>query len=451
MVIDSSSNESSTAESESDESILSCDAYDNDINMEDGEASSSNDTCDDDNKNDNQHSENSFEIKDPFLPLYQSADVTNFEAFLCILAFCVRFNLSGVCTDELLRLLKILLPPCNIPGSKYLLNQTVKSAVNFDSFCKIHLSCANCKSYISEMENYETEILCSVCKEKMLSSDLLEGGHFFIYVPLEHQLKQKFEKQNVFEDIEKLRENCVDNTTYKDITDGKNYTMPDVRNSVSLQFNVDGIPVYNKSKFDLWPIHCMINELPLAKRKENIIMCGLWFGPNKPNFKSYLVPFITELTLLCERGLIWNRNGKTVVTKIVPLLCTADAPARAMLQNFKQFNGKYGCSFCENEGERVVRGRGHSRIYKLLQPVPEKRTFQKTVKYAEKALNSDKTIKGVKGSSLLMQLYPHFDMIEGFVPDYMHSVLLGVTRQFVNLWLSPSDETYCLKKKKKRK
>jgi len=31
-------------------------------------------------------------------------------------------------------------------------------------------------------------------------------------------------------------------------------------------------------------------------------------------------------------------------------------------------------------------------------------------------------------------LYPNFDVISSFVPDYMHSVLLGVTRQFLNLW-----------------
>lgn len=33
------------------------------------------------------------------------------------------------------------------------------------------------------------------------------------------------------------------------------------------------------------------------------------------------------------------------------LLCTVDLPARACVLNMKQFNGKNGCSYCEDEGE----------------------------------------------------------------------------------------------------
>ncbi|XP_034153144.1 uncharacterized protein LOC114840948 isoform X1 [Esox lucius] len=40
---------------------------------------------------------------------------------------------------------------------------------------------------------------------------------------------------------------------------------------------------------------------------------------------------------------------------------------------------------------------------------------------------------GVKGPSVL-SLLPGFDIIEGCVPDYMHSVLLGVTRSITSLW-----------------
>jgi len=39
----------------------------------------------------------------------------------------------------------------------------------------------------------------------------------------------------------------------------------------------------------------------------------------------------------------------------------------------------------------------------------------------------------VKGASILL-LLPNFDIVQSFVPDYMHSVLLGVVRQFINLW-----------------
>lgn len=38
-----------------------------------------------------------------------------------------------------------------------------------------------------------------------------------------------------------------------------------------------------------------------------------------------------------------------------------------------------------------------------------------------------------KGPSIV-ELLPDFDIIQGLVPDYMHSVLLGVARQLGKLW-----------------
>lgn len=38
-------------------------------------------------------------------------------------------------------------------------------------------------------------------------------------------------------------------------------------------------------------------------------------------------------------------------------------PGKSAVQSFSQFNGKNGCSFCEEEGEVVPVGKGHSRVY----------------------------------------------------------------------------------------
>lgn len=43
---------------------------------------------------------------------------------------------------------------------------------------------------------------------------------------------------------------------------------------------------------------------------------------------------------------------------------------------------------------------------------------------------------GVKGQSPLL-LLPSFDIIKGFVPDYMHCFCLGVVPEFVDLWFDP--------------
>ena len=54
---------------------------------------------------------------------------------------------------------------------------------------------------------------------------------------------------------------------------------------------------------------------------------------------------------------------------------------------------------------------------------------------------------GVKGPTELMKLYPNFDLVTSFVPDYMHAVLLGVVRQIVNLWVQTSSNEFSLNKK----
>jgi len=37
---------------------------------------------------------------------------------------------------------------------------------------------------------------------------------------------------------------------------------------------------------------------------------------------------------------------------------------------------------------------------------------------------------------------PYFDIVWGFIPDYVHAVLLGVIRQFTELLLNNSDQPY---------
>jgi hypothetical protein len=60
------------------------------------------------------------------------------------------------------------------------------------------------------------------------------------------------------------------------------------------------------------------------------------------------------------------------------------------------------------------------------------------VHLAQLAVESVAVIKGVKGASPLL-LLPHFDVVNSVVPEYMHGVLLGVTRQFINIWTDSSN------------
>lgn len=65
------------------------------------------------------------------------------------------------------------------------------------------------------------------------------------------------------------------------------------------------------------------------------------------------------------------------------------------------------------------------------------RNHQQTVDFAQTAVRENSPEFGVKGPSMFM-LLPHFDIIHGFPPDYMHSVLLGVVRQMAELFFDSS-------------
>lgn len=57
---------------------------------------------------------------------------------------------------------------------------------------------------------------------------------------------------------------------------------------------------------------------------------------------------------------------------------------------------------------------------------------------ALKALKNKVPQFGVKGPSMLSKL-SHFDVVDGFVPDFLHCSLLGVARQLVSLWFDSNN------------
>ena len=52
-------------------------------------------------------------------------------------------------------------------------------------------------------------------------------------------------------------------------------------------------------------------------------------------------------------GIIVNSPQGERVCHAIILQVSADLPARSRLANMKQFNGRYGCLFCENPGSTL--------------------------------------------------------------------------------------------------
>lgn len=90
----------------------------------------------------------------------------------------------------------------------------------------------------------------------------------------------------------------------------------------------------------------------------------------------------------------------------------------------------------------MPKGDGTVQVYPLVHPMPPNRTHGKWYEQAQTATVSfSQHVGGVEGMSL-SYLLPFFDIIKGVVPDNMHCILLGIVKQFLNLWLISSNEPF---------
>jgi len=371
--------------------------------------------------------------------LYPGCHVKKNDLLLMLVAFVLRFKLCAAACQALLALLDIILPGC-IPSSNYY----VEKIFGFDNRnVDVHYFCnnADCMEYFG----LTVPVKCKRCDTVYNESKALCQNSFMLVLPIGEQLKCILDQTLNWKEIFRQREH--NSGLLHDVVDGKQYSRVRGCADVTLQFNCDGAPIFNSSKFSIWPLVCAINELPTALRSCNMILNTLWFGRVKPCVTTFLQPFISEINDLYRNGLnvISPVTGEARLLFVNATLCICDAPARAMLQAFTQFNGQFGCGFCYHSGERIQKGSGSVQVYPLNSLYPP-RTHRETLKLAEKAVLCEKPVQGVKGPSILA-LLPNFDIVRCFVPDYMHCVLLGVVRQFVNLWTDSSshDQPYYIR------
>ncbi|EFX78062.1 hypothetical protein DAPPUDRAFT_320792 [Daphnia pulex] len=211
-----------------------------------------------------------------------------------------------------------------------------------------------------------------------------------------------------------------------------------------MAFAMDGVQVFKSSNYAIWPLFCTINELPFHLKAFFMTLNALWFGMEKPNPNAFCKPFVDETIQLFRTGFKWldKSNNVVRVSRVLFPIAIADAPARAMLLNFMQFNGSYGCHYCEHPGISVIKGDGHVRVFPITFPIPPLRDSKTTLLHAVAAINSgEKHIYGVKEFSIL-SLIPEFDLINGTIPDIMHGVFLGIVKHFLTIWLDSTGKPY---------
>eukprot|EP00105_Crassostrea_gigas_P038741 XP_019922889.1 PREDICTED: uncharacterized protein LOC105328585 [Crassostrea gigas] len=376
--------------------------------------------------------------------IYHGHHMTIYTSMVLILLYSMCHSISGAQLSDLLTMISLhCLNPH--PGLKSM--YTFKRFfTDLQSPMKKHFYCSTCFCDVTVNED--------VCPNEKCQQQLsLKKKSYFIEIPVKHQVKTFLEKKGTLESLKhrftrkKKKsvgiEDIYDGNLYRNLSKTGGPLSEENPYNLSFTWNTDGIPIFKSSKVSIWPLYLTVNELPVKQRMqtENMILYGLWFGESKPFMGGFTKPLIHTLRDLETNGTDFTINGQIYNSKSYLICGTADLPAKSLVMNCNQFNGQYSCLRCLHSGEtfRTVKG-GTVRTfpYDRSKPQPRKRTSQECMSNAVEAVNSRSVINGMKGPSFLMTL-KYYDFVKSSSIDYMHGVLLGVTKVLINLWTSGSN------------
>jgi hypothetical protein len=335
-----------------------------------------------------------------------------------------------------LNVLLVNLSGSKIPASEYLLEKNLQ--VDMSNVTKLFY-CPQCETLVES----KTEV-CVNCETTLDESALLKEGKYFLMLDVRRSLESLLSNQEVATNLV----NCLVKRSsrrrsvhyanqpkhYSDIMDGDCYRSLELKdNDFTCSVNTDGVNVFKSSSFSIWPIFISINELPYKLRRKHTRLVGLWFGQKKPCFETFLPPFVDQCNSLSDEGLSWTCNELKLTSYVFFTIIAADSVARAPLQGLKQYNGSYSCPFCFNPGQSHQLSKGGKKwifrhgVHKL-RTVP---LFHKHLEELAEQLENggNKSRYGVKSSTPFIHLR-QFNLVHGFVFDYMHTALLGVLKRY---------------------
>lgn len=384
--------------------------------------------------------------------LYPGAPITVAEFLLCVSAIKLRNQASDEIIKDFLALVAIIcITPHKCPTSLYKFKQFFAST---DVPIKKHYYCPKC---ITLINNSETDLHNdeSIDNEAILDNIYncgctdFDKGSYFIEIPLISQLEYFFQCPGNYNKINNtlvkettevdLQEND-DDITYKDIDDGSIYKELSqenrilfYENSLAFMWYTDGIQIFKSSKYSIWAFYLIMLNLPFEERYriQNMILVALWFGDKKPDPNLFLNPLKKSLRNLFKGVNMYVKDLNDVIKFRGIIICgTADLPAKSLFLQMNQYNGKFGCQVCTDEGETVDR----RRVYKHTDNF-EIRTEVDTLEHAQEALDRKVAVFGVKGPTVISKICYNF--ITSTIVDIMHCLFQGQTKKMLELWFDP--------------
>jgi hypothetical protein len=373
-------------------------------------------------------------------PIYPGHNLTISKSMLIVWLYAITHSITGAQFSDLLMLLNIHLMTSHPAFNSLYMFKNFFSKMK-SSYVK-HWFCKNCLSPCKEHD-----VICnnSLCMKDLSKTNAKE---YFMELNLETQLKTLFSRTEFVKLIKRQKKRVKRNPChYEDITDGVLYKELIANgkignNTYDLTFtlNTDGIPIFKSSRVSAWPVFLMINELPYSYRRKTdyMILCGLWFGDQKPCMNMLLKPLHRSLCVLKE-GIKVHVNQKEEYCHGYLICLSADLPAKSLALNMVQFNGQSSCIKCLQPGcnfRTVTKGNVHIFPYQDENPDGPPRTSDSVKVDAHKATTTKTNTHGIKGPSFLM-MTESFDYVRSTAVDYMHCALLGIERLLTNLWFLP--------------
>jgi len=183
--------------------------------------------------------------------------------------------------------------------------------------------------------------------------------------------------------------------------------------NVTLQLNIDGLPLFKSSNAQFWPI--LARTVQPYNSKPFII--GIFLGEHKPtNVQEFLQAYVAEINVICESGIKVPETNHIIGIEISCVIC--DTPARAFVKQVKGHSGYYGCDKCVQRGFYI-----NHRI-----TFPDTRANLRTDVQFDEMIHEEHHI----GRSPFMDT--PIGMVSQFPLDYMHLVCLGVMKRLLWLW-----------------
>lgn len=383
-----------------------------------------------------------------------------------------KHNMNHTEHVNILKLINSIFRSAVVPDTSYLVDKLYMTSSDYNIYffcynCKVLLPNVNTEDGEDEEDNSSDEegnetteetipegsVKCRKCKSINVVDDLTKA-HFFVIWDLVPKIQLLFKDPEIAEQLIDVRDfiSAVSKEKFKDLHDAEVYRK--YANSLHIEAGViyfsavmcvDGSPLYKSSSHEIWPMFFELLELPPLVRMGNLLLGGLWFGKDKPNFDLFFDPMVKKLHRLSEVGAKIQILNEEKLCKLHMIGVCVDSGARGSVQGIHTFSGEAGCNFCLHVGEIEAEGTSVRKYDYLEEPAPLRTQAQMERDAAEVVRMRPTTprarkphINGVIKASPLLAV-PHLHIVDGQVADYLHAACLGVCRQMLKIWLESTD------------